>query len=151
MDEMFDLFISGYISKFISMCFCIQMQKITTRTSTDVSNSTNRLHGESKLKIYMPKKRSKTKYIYANFFYFQGTVDLTRNSQNMVDHNELNRLRSNGINEESKVVVDTSRCILNTIHIDTSQRSSVSSHNTTESVLSEIAVVQNNSTELHML
>jgi len=82
---------------------------------------------------------------------FTGTVDLTRNSQNMVDHNELNRLRSNGINEESKVVVDTSRCILNTIHIDTSQRSSVSSHNTTESVLSEIAVVQNNSTELHML
>ena len=77
-------------------------------------------------------------------------MDLTRNSQNMVDHNELNRLRSNGINEESKVV-NTSRCILNTIHIDTSQRSSVSSHNTTESVLSEIAVVQNNSTELHML
>ena len=80
-------------------------------------------------------------------------MDLTRNSQNMVDHNELHRLRSNGINEESKVLVDTSasRCILNTIHIDTSQRSSVSSHNTTESVLSEIAVVQNNSTELHML
>ena len=146
MDEMFDLFISGYISKFISMCFCIQMQKITTRTSTDVSNSTNRLHGESKL-----KKMFKNEIHICYFFYFQGTVDLTRNSQNMVDHNELNRLRSNGINEESKVVVDTSRCILNTIHIDTSQRSSVSSHNTTESVLSEIAVVQNNSTELHML
>ena len=79
-------------------------------------------------------------------------MDLPRNSQNMVDHNELHQLRSNGINnKESKVVGDTSRCILNTIHIDTSQRSSVSSHNTTESVLSEIAVVQNNSTELHML
>ena len=77
-------------------------------------------------------------------------MDLPRNSQNMVDHNELHQLRSNGINKESNVV-DTSRCILNTIHIDTSQRSSVSSHNTTESVLSEIAVVQNNSTELHML
>ena len=48
MDEMFDLFISGYISKFIAVCFCISMQKIAIRTSTYVSNSTNRFHGESK-------------------------------------------------------------------------------------------------------
>ena len=72
---------------------------------------------------------------------FEKTPDLSqRTSQN---ENELHRIRKSfDMQSESRII--------NSIHLDTSQRSSLSSHNTTESALSDVALIQN-TTELHTM